>query len=262
MSPDSGYRDLDRSASFDKIVASLDHFNADPSVKAVRRILYRVLRPRPGMRILDAGCGPGYDLGALAPKVGPGGLVFGLDLSQRMIDLARRRLGAIDGVDFKAASIEATGLPTAGFDASFALRTVRYLDEPINAIRELARVTKPGGLVAVVEGAMGDADLPAGELSRFVFGPKTSLAVRLPNLFRACGLEGVTVKPSFTTTTGRTDPQVLEYAKSQAEVAVDEGVASAEEAESWLAELSAIIAENRWFSADCIFIVLGTVPAG
>jgi ubiquinone/menaquinone biosynthesis C-methylase UbiE len=258
--PDPGYRDLDNSASFEGILATLDHFNTDPSVRAARPVLYCLLRPRPGRRILDAGCGPGFDVAALSPKVTPGGLVFGLDLSARMIEIARHRLAHLDGVDFKAASIESTGLPSAHFDASFALRTVQYLDEPVNAIQELARVTKPGSLIAVIEDGMAGADLPDAELTRLIFGPRAGLAIRQPNLFRDCGLEKVSVKPVFSTTEGSPDQKSLEYARSRAETAVDHGEVSAADAEAWLAQLDAIVAKHRWYSVDCVFIVLGTVP--
>ena len=261
MTTDPGYRDLDRSAAFDEIVSNLDHFNADPSVKAARRVLYRALQPARGMRILDAGCGPGFDVAALALRVAPGGGVTGIDLSERIIALARSRYGGVEGVTFEAGSVTSLPLPDSRFDAAFSLRTLQYLEEPAPAIRELTRVTKPGGRVAVIEGGMSAIDLAESELKRFVFGPKPSLGVRLPNLLRDCGLERVTVRPSFSTTMGRPDPKTMEYARSRAEVAVDEGVRQADEAETWLRELEEIIEAGRWFTADCIFVVVGTVPA-
>ena len=136
------------------MVAALDHFDTWRPLQNTRRVLYRALRPRPGARILDAGCGTGLDVATLASLVKPGGAVHGMDLSERMVALARERYGNTPGVSFSAGSVSNIPFPDAHFDATFAMRTLQYLDDALPAVREMARVTKPGGRVAVVEGGM------------------------------------------------------------------------------------------------------------
>jgi demethylmenaquinone methyltransferase/2-methoxy-6-polyprenyl-1,4-benzoquinol methylase len=258
---DPGFRDLDRSAGFDEIVAALDHFNSSPYVKAARRELYRLLRPRPGSRLLDAGCGLGVDIAALAPRVRPGGAVVGLDLSERMLGLARQRYGEVDAVEFKAGSVESIPFPDGTFDGAFAMRTLQYLNDPAVGVRELARVTRPGGRVVLVEGGLSAADLPDTELNRRVFGPRgRSLGLRGPALLREAGLNRIVVRPGFAFEMGVADPGVVAYAQTMAEIFVDEGTASEAEVADWLASFQAILDTKTWFAVDLMLVVAGTVP--
>jgi ubiquinone/menaquinone biosynthesis C-methylase UbiE len=277
--PAPGFRDLDRSSGFAEILASLDHFNKAPYVRAARRALYRLLRPGPGMQLLDAGCGPGLDIAALAPKVIPGGRAVGLDLSQRMIDLAHERYGDIEGAEFKQGSVEAIPFPDNTFDGAFSMRTLQYLDEPEPAVAEMARVTKPGGRVVLIEGGVSAIDLPDSELTRFVFGPRPpagrypldfpapaspalrSMGLRMPRLLLGAGLTDVVVRPGFGATVGQADAMAMKYVRSMTEVAVEDGVVSEAEASAWLASLEAVSASGAWFTVDLMLVVAGTVPA-
>jgi demethylmenaquinone methyltransferase / 2-methoxy-6-polyprenyl-1,4-benzoquinol methylase len=107
----------------------------------------------PGARVLDLACGTG-DLAFAAAARATGGEVIGVDASPAMIDLARRRaateasgravrfvVGDISGLDVESASVDAV---TAGY----ALRNVPDYDR---AIAEIARVLKPGGVLATLD---------------------------------------------------------------------------------------------------------------
>jgi demethylmenaquinone methyltransferase / 2-methoxy-6-polyprenyl-1,4-benzoquinol methylase len=100
---------------------------------------------RPGDRVLDAACGTG-DLALAALEAG--GDVTGLDFSERMLQRARRKSDAIEWVH---GDVLALPFDDAAFDAAtigFGIRNVEDLDE---ALRELARVLRPGGRLAVLE---------------------------------------------------------------------------------------------------------------
>lgn len=114
-----------------------------------RAIVYEALRPLPGQRILDAGCGPGFYVAELAAKVGPGGLVVGVDRSSDMLGLAAARSAGRSNVEFREG--EATALPVRDeeFDAAVSVQMLEYLTEVDAALAELHRALRPGGRLAV-----------------------------------------------------------------------------------------------------------------
>lgn len=100
---------------------------------------------RPGDRVLDAACGTG-DL-ALA-GLEAGGEVTGLDFSERMLERARRKSDAIEWV---LGDVLALPFGDAAFDAATIGFGIRNVDDLDAGLRELARVVRPGGRVAVLE---------------------------------------------------------------------------------------------------------------
>ncbi len=111
---------------------------------------------KPGMRLLDVGCGPGSITRGLAEHLAPGE-VIGLDLSADTLADARRDAAArgIANLHYQEGSVYDLPFPDASFDAVFAHQVLQHLREPDNAIREMLRVLRPGGLVAFRDGYWG-----------------------------------------------------------------------------------------------------------
>ena len=258
--PDPGFRNPDGSASFDDLVRNLDYFDDTDYVVEVRRVLQHLIGAGPGMRLLDAGCGTGRDVASIASSA-PGCEVVGIDISYRMVALARDRHGRVPGVEFRQGTMEALELPDAGLDAVWSMRTVQYLADPLAGVRELGRVTRPGGRVILIEGALSGTGLPESDLTRSVFGPRGGFGLQLPGLLWQAGLRDIDVRPAVGRAIGTPDPKVLEYARSQVAAALDAGLADEGEAERWLAGVEEQAREGRWFSIDCMLVVSGTVPA-
>lgn len=104
----------------------------------------------PGQRLLDVGCGPGTITIDLAARVSPGEVV-GVDRSERVVEIARdaaREAGA-PAVTFEVGDVYALPYPDASFDVVHAHQLLQHLTDPVAALRELRRVARPGGLVAV-----------------------------------------------------------------------------------------------------------------
>lgn len=104
---------------------------------------------RPGMVLLDVGCGPGTITVDLARRVAPG-RVTGVDAAPDVIRLARQEAAAAgqDNVDFVVADAYALDLPDDSFDVVHAHQVLQHLADPVRALRELRRVCRPGGIVA------------------------------------------------------------------------------------------------------------------
>ncbi|WP_371657962.1 class I SAM-dependent methyltransferase [Streptomyces sp. NBC_00280] len=106
------------------------------------------LRLREGARVLDAGCGTGRALAPLRTAVGPSGVVLGVDLTPAMLEAATRAGRGLDG-QLLLADAAALPLRSDSLDAVFAAGLIAHLPHPGENLRELARVVRPGGTLAL-----------------------------------------------------------------------------------------------------------------
>ena len=101
-------------------------------------------RVEPGMRALDVGCGPGALTAALAERLGAAN-VAGADPSQPFADACRAR---VPGVEVVVAAAEALPFAGGAFDVALSQLVVNFMGDAQAGVREMARVTRPGGVVA------------------------------------------------------------------------------------------------------------------
>lgn len=103
---------------------------------------------RPGDRVLDAGCGTGRALPPLRAAVGPSGVVLGVDLTPAMLREAVRAGRDRDGA-LLLSDVAALPLRSHALDAVFGAGLISHLPSPAENLRELARVVRPGGVLAL-----------------------------------------------------------------------------------------------------------------
>ncbi|MEU8532859.1 class I SAM-dependent methyltransferase [Streptomyces sp. BPPL-273] len=103
---------------------------------------------REGDRVLDAGCGTGRALPPLREAVGPSGLVLGADLTPAMLEAAVRAGRDRDG-RLVLTDVAALPLRPRSLDAVFAAGLIAHLPDPVGDLRELARVVRPEGVLAL-----------------------------------------------------------------------------------------------------------------
>ena len=103
---------------------------------------------RAGDRVLDAGCGTGRALPPLRAAVGPSGVVVGADLTPAMLEAAVRAGRDREGC-LLLADVAALPLRPESLDAVFAAGLIAHLPQPEANLRELARVVRPGGTLAL-----------------------------------------------------------------------------------------------------------------
>ena len=104
--------------------------------------------------ILDIGCGPGTITADLADRV-PRGRVTGIDAAPDIIEQARALTRGRGNLDFAAGDVYALDYPAGAFDVVHAHQVLQHLGDPVKALREMRRVTRPGGLIAVRDGDYG-----------------------------------------------------------------------------------------------------------
>jgi len=177
---------------------------------------------RHGMRAVDVGCGSGAVTRELVDLVGPSGQVVALDPSPERLGAARELLWGLPGVELMAGALPDTKLPAASFDFVWSQFVLEYLREPAAAVRELVRLARPGGRVAVAEidgfGLATWPTPPAVEQGTRPFlealastGFDLNVGRKLFTLFRQAGLREVKVHlSSFHVTAGAADAQLLD----------------------------------------------------
>lgn len=113
--------------------------NGDPAyAEVVTPLLLGILRPQPGLRYLDLGCGEGRVMRELA-EVGVAAL--GVDISPELVRSAGRAI---------VADMQAIPIRDSAFDGAYSVLTLEHLEDHEAFFAETARVTKPGGVLAIV----------------------------------------------------------------------------------------------------------------
>ena len=155
---------------------------------------------RPGMRVLDIGCGPG-DVSFIAARlVGPTGTVLGVDAAPEMVELARARAAeqGLAAVHFTQSTIDAVALEEP-VDAVVGRLILMHLPDPAATLRQLSTWVRPGGVIAFSEndinGARSIPDMPrfrqvtAGIVRAFeAMGLNPQFGTTLHTIFADAGL--------------------------------------------------------------------------
>ncbi len=149
----------------------------------------RLIRPggfdvRGCRRILDAGCGNGRYSKFLLRQAGPEATVAAFDLSPRMLERARRRVGQ-DRIGFLAADLTRLPFADAVFDAAVCGWVLEHLPDPRPGLRELGRVLAPGGRLLL----LSTEDTLAGAMCSRMWHCRTYNRDELRRVCGECGLE-------------------------------------------------------------------------
>jgi ubiquinone/menaquinone biosynthesis C-methylase UbiE len=171
----------------------------------------------PGQRVLDVACGTGLVSFPAARAVGQQGALLGVDLSEKMVAAAQARV-ANEGtcnLSFARMDAEALGLPDACFDAVLCALGLMYMPDPERALREMWRVLRPRGRVAI---AMWGERACCGWSAAFPIVDAEVASEVCPMFFRLC--HGAALMRALTD--ARFDdvqhcriPTTLRYADSQ-----------------------------------------------
>ena len=104
---------------------------------------------RPGLSVLDIGCGPGTITADFAVRVAPG-RVTAVEQTEEALSLARAEVESrgLHNVAFTVSDVHALDLPDDTFDVVHAHQVLQHVADPVQALREMRRVCVPGGVVA------------------------------------------------------------------------------------------------------------------
>lgn len=164
---------------------------------------------RPGLSVLDVGCGPGTITAGLAARVAPGA-VTAVDQADDVLAVARFEIEQhrLTNVAFATADVHRLDFPDDTFDVVHAHQVLQHLTDPVAALREMRRVCVPGGIVAARDadysGFIWFPELPALDLWRDLYqrmaranGGEPDAGRRLPSWARQAGFGDVTTSGSL-----------------------------------------------------------------
>jgi ubiquinone/menaquinone biosynthesis C-methylase UbiE len=108
---------------------------------------------RPGLQVLDAGCGPGRLTLPAAQAVGSAGRVVALDVQPRMLEKleCRLRQQGVTNVVTMHAGLAEQRLPSGAFDVAFLVTVLGEVPDKLAALREITRALRPGGVLSITE---------------------------------------------------------------------------------------------------------------
>jgi ubiquinone/menaquinone biosynthesis C-methylase UbiE len=225
------------------------------------RVLSRVMRPttmallhraglRPGMACLEAGCGGGDVAFDMACAVGPSGRVVGIDIDQKVLELAIAEAAGqqLSNLEFRLMDITESA-PTAEFDLVHARFLLTHLADPSGALARMRGALRPGGVIVLEDiDFRGHFCYPESKaFDRYVElytetarrkGADANIGPRLPSLLVDAGFENVqmhVVQPAGTS--GEVKLMAPLTMENIAGSVVTAGLASEEEAEQLVAEL-------------------------
>jgi SAM-dependent methyltransferase len=236
-----------------------------PGIPEAKAELLDRLAPEDASTGLDVGCGYGADVEALAAGLRLGGHAVGVDVSETMIAEARRR-SVGSGFDVRFVVADALALPFDDdtFDVCRIETVLQHVDEPDQAVAEMARVTRPGGRIAALEfdAATMFLDHPDGEFWEVIRTTFIGMAVQgsigrqLPRLFTDAGLSDVRTTPRVIPSGAGFFRGLLGHPVTEL---VEAGVFTPERVDLWWAAMEEAMTAGHFTGGATAFVVSGVV---
>jgi ubiquinone/menaquinone biosynthesis C-methylase UbiE len=256
------------------VIGALEGMAAHPEIRRVRRLAWEALRPAPGQRLLDAGCGAGEVARELAGEVSGGvsgrfgGEVVALDYSAVTVAAAAQRHDG-SAVCYLTGDVSALEFPDGHFDGVRSERVLQHVADPDRAIAELVRVTRPGGRVCLIDTDWESIviDGPPEDLLTAVrdhaFQPSVlhhrTIGRTLRRRLVSAGLTDVTATPvtcCFTHPVSAAAVLPILNPLVPAEV----GMLRPDLRDRWFAEIDASAGRDEFLAALTIWVAAGSVP--
>ena len=254
----------------------------EAQAKAFGRLLekeFEIIGLKPGMKVLDAGCGTGAVARKMAAKVSPGE-VYGVDIDPLFISEAKKLAinEGIKNIEFELGDVNDLKQFDGTFDVSYCRLVLMHVKNPMKTVTELKRVTKKGGIVAVSDNDDGGMivypEMPKmmDMWTRYGHSAKTRgedryIGRKLFSIFSQAGLSPITIYPLPMHTTQQT-PEILkmlvsvpvQIVEQDKETMMKEGLMTKEYYEEAIKEVEAFLAHPGAFAMGLTFLAVGKVP--
>jgi ubiquinone/menaquinone biosynthesis C-methylase UbiE len=248
-------RDPEEAARYLEVVTQL--------LDAAKRQSIDMLRLQPGDSVLDVGCGLGKDAEIILTEVDPTGRVTGIDTNRYLIAKASERTKeAFPRLKFHVGDALALDFPNDTFDACRADRVLQHLDDPVRAIMEMVRVTKPRGRISMMDIDWHTMIIAGGDIAvaqkvtqhQASFSAKQGdIGRRLMQLLMDAGCDDLEVDAKVTLYRNLGVANFVLRIRNTLEAAINSGSISPDAGETWWKAIHELNARKRFFaSVNCV----------
>jgi arsenite methyltransferase len=234
-----------------------------------RNLVHEAIAVRPGERVLDVGCGPGFFVAELLDGVGKQGWVTGVDMEPTMLAVAGKRTEGHANVAFYKSEATSLPLPDSMFDAAISVQVLEYVQDVSAALAEMHRALRPGGRVLIWDidwATVSWRSADAGRMQRMLDAwgrhlAHPALPRALAPLLRDAGFVDVTMR-GHTFATNELDPETHGGAITPLVVqyAVEQGGMDTAAAAAWRAEQDQLAAKGAFYFACIQFCFTARKP--
>jgi ubiquinone/menaquinone biosynthesis C-methylase UbiE len=222
-----------------------------------------------GGSILEAGCGNAASHADLHAIVGPSGRIVGIDPTQAFIESAqsRSKQHGLANATYEIGDIRALPCKDGEFDAAFCDKVLIHAGPASAALREMARVTRPGGGVGAIEWlpffVISATDLSAFAAFNAIF-PKAVydyfVSVNLARHFHAAGIQNVNTRAFLAHTTSLDEPAWRAFIVHQMPMFIHAGLIEEPQAKAFLNDIEALNAAGTFSASFIVQAATGTRP--
>lgn len=248
----------------------LEAVSASSVVQQIAANSMQLLALETGQRVLEVGCGSGVFLPRLAEAVGPDGRVVGIDHAQAFVDEGRSKMAALglsDHVSLQQGDVYHLPFGDGSFEAAHCERVLMHLENPTEALRETARVVRPGGTIVAAEPDWAGCRIDHPDREAFDLLFAAALAIRQKDmgltLYRRMGEVGLSNLRYLPVCAVINDFAMWGFFGLNLAPAVDAlisaSVLPAERLRNVLPALEEASAKGRFYSVAVIHVVAGTV---
>lgn len=240
-----------------------------PYFREYKQRSYELLELEPGLSVLEVGCGLGDDARRMAEKVTPDGWIVGMDASAKLIGDVSRQASPNSSIHWVQADARRLPFGPDRFDRCRVDRTLQHIAQPGAAIREMARVLKPGGILLAYDNDWGTFTINGSpeHVTQTVEGLwRDSITNRwigrnLKRLFVEAGLHEIRVEPSVSVMTEFETADRVYNIIQTVERAVAMGLLKPSAAEAWLADVRELSRHGLFLCTLTTFTVTGRKPS-
>ncbi len=262
----TGFTNVDQTRNKNAYFDCLTLIDSLPYYKECKSKSYDLLDLKPGLVVLEAGCGLGDDALRIAERIIPGGKVIGLDASSAMIEKARLNARALQlPVEFLVGDVKALPFSDGVISRCRIDRVLQHIPEPLGAVTELVRVLEPGGSLLAYDNdwetfSIKSSDIETTRIIESLWRNSfinSAIGRDLHSHFLAAGLTEVHIDPYHSIITDFETADKIYNLRETVQRAVEGRYISAVQGRLWIDDLINRSTESQFSAALWAYTVVG-----